>query len=141
VLEQIEMKPPALSDIFSLGVARVGALTLQRVGSTTVGRAKSASSAPVSDFNPAIREAITCALSRGTLFASARVCRDLVEVRNETLAILDRFRPRVERDRSAFEQNDCQFVSDILHELEGEEHMFLLRKNQVGLSHFTFKLI
>jgi len=55
--------------------------------------------------------------------------------------MLARIQPRVEWARKAFEQNDCQFASEILRELEGEGHMFLPGKDQVGLSHLTFKLI
>ena len=76
-------------------------------------------------------------------YASAREFAEILlrPFRNETVEMFDlaSIRPRVERARMAFEQNDYQCASEILGELEAEEPMFAPGKDQVGLSHVIFK--
>jgi serine/threonine protein kinase len=137
--EQIEMKPlSALSDIFSLGVVAYEALTLRRpfqarTQSEMVEAILRQVPPPVSDFNPAISQAVSRVIHKALAkqpwhrFASAREFAEILlkSFRNETVEMFDlaRIQPRVERARKAFEQNDYQFASEILGELEAEGHI------------------
>jgi len=137
--EQIEMKPlSALSDIFSLGVVAYEALTLRRpfqarTQSEMVEAILRQIPPPVSDFNPAISQAVSRVIHKALAkqpwhrFASAREFAEILlkSFRNETVEMFDlaRIQPRVERARKAFEQNDYQFASEILGELEAEGHI------------------
>jgi len=134
--EQIEMKPlSALSDVFSLGVVAYEALTLRRpfqarTQSEMVEAILHQIPPPVSDFNPAISQAVSRVIHKALAkqpwhrFASAREFAEILlkSFRNETVEMFDvaRIQPRVERARKAFEQNDYQFASEILGELEAE---------------------
>jgi len=134
--EQIEMKPlSALSDVFSLGVVTYEAFTLRR---PFLGRTKSEMveailhhiPPPASDFNPAISQMVSRAIHKALAkqpwhrFASAREFAEVLakSFRNETVEMFDsaRIQPLVERAKRAFEQNDYQFASEILGELEAE---------------------
>lgn len=137
--EQIEMKPlSALSDVFSLGVVAYEALTLRRpfqarTQSEMVEAILRQIPPPVSDFNPAISQAISRVIHKALAkqpwhrFASAREFAEILvkSLRNEAVEMFDlaRIQPRVERARKAFEQNDHQFASEILSELEAEGHI------------------
>jgi len=137
--EQIEMKPlSALSDVFSLGVVAYEALTLRRpfqarTQSEMVEAILHQIPPPVSDFNPVISQAVSRVIHKALAkqpwhrFASAREFAGILlkSFRNETVEMFDlgRIQPRVERARKAFEQNDYQFASEILGELEAEGHI------------------
>ena len=101
--------------------------------------------------NPAISQAVSRVIHKALAkqpwyrFASAREFAGILlkSFRNETVEMFDlvSIRPRVERARKAFEQNDYQCASEILGELEAEEPMFAPGKDHVGLSHVIFKPI
>ena len=137
--EQIEMKPlSALSDVFSLGVVAYEAFTLRRpfqarTQSEMVEAILRQIPPPASDFNPTISQAVSRVIHKALAkqpwhrFASAREFAEILlkSFRNETVEMFDlaRIQPRVERARKAFEQNDFQFASEILGELEAEGHI------------------
>jgi serine/threonine-protein kinase len=134
--EQIEMKPPSpASDIFSLGVVSYEILTRRRPfeGRTEEELAPAIlqrTPPPASDLNPDVSPAVARVVHKAMAkqswhrFSTAREFAETLQkaVRNEPIEIFDpaRIQPRIQRARTAFQQDDYHFASEILDELEAE---------------------
>ncbi|MEK7407109.1 MAG: protein kinase [Acidobacteriota bacterium] len=137
--EQLQLKPPsAASDLFSLGVVCWEAFTRRRpfersTEAEIIEAILHQAPPPASTFNPAISQALSRVVHKAMAkepwhrYSSAREFAETLQkaLRNEPIEFFDpaRIQPRIERAQRAYEQNDFQFASEILTELEAEGHL------------------
>jgi tetratricopeptide (TPR) repeat protein len=136
--EQVEMKPASpMSDIFSLGVVFYEALTRRRpfefpTEQEMMQAILHHNPPPASELNPAVSQVYSRIIYKAMAkqsrnrFASAKEFAETLQKaqRNEPIEFFDpaKVQPRIQRASRAFEQQNYQFATEILNELEAEGH-------------------
>jgi serine/threonine-protein kinase len=137
--EQIDLKTASpLSDIFSLGVVCYESLTgrkpfARKTPIKTAEAIRHHIPPPISEINPAVSQLLSMAIHKAMAkqpihrYTGARDFGETLQkaLLNQAIERFDRakIQPRIDRARSALEDGDHSFASEIVSELEAEGHV------------------